>query len=574
MIGPYPWQREETTPRDELQISDVISLGAEVLFLIRLPPQQSFGFPNKESLECQYGSSTSPQKVLTVHLLKQSFLAAVVCAAPPPEAHLPWDPTILKLDKDHEIRPAKGLMTTLLWNSTKVIYEVFPTEQDVAMFVHGFDQTLGVELSRFQCVYGGGEVATAVTAQASEVFRCGHPPKAVIQDFVGKKMSLRFDGKVLPSVAYYNPPPMQLNPSRDSSRDPSSRDPSLKGSSSRDPSSMDLSSRGPSSRYPSPQDPLSRDSSYRDLSSRDPSWRDLSSRDTSYRDPSSSSKQVHHICSCTMIYNGAKFLREWVYYHSHLGVEKFILYDNNSDDNLDEVIANLANFNVTKHSWPWVKTQQAAFSHCSLLAKQECTWMLFTDIDEYFFPGERFLLQNATTSILATLIQEAVASHVNVGQLATYCRNFGPSGLEVSPPEGVTQGYTCRLRKQRRHKSIVMLSAIGDSLGNQVHHFSLKPPHVKVIIRPWMAIINHYKFQVWDEFKTKFHRRAATYVADWTEDRNHASNDRVPGLGIKPVKPKDWESRYCEVHDYGLRDYTRRIFGDSHGEGKLHLAWE
>lgn len=286
---------------------------------------------------------------------------------------------------------------------------------------------------------------------------------------------------------------------------------------------------------------------------------------------------LHHICACTMIYNGAKFLKEWIYYHSHLGVEKFFFYDNNSEDNLDEVLANLANFNVTKHPWPWVKTQEAAFSHCSLLAKLECEWMMFTDVDEYFFPSDRFLTERKT-SILATFIQEVVASkaqeNVKVGQIATYCHNYGPSGLTVSPPDGVTQGYTCRTKRHRRHKSIVLLSAIDESLGNQVHHFSLKPPYVKEQIRPWVAIINHYKFQVWDEFKTKFHRRAATYVADWTEDRNYGSNDRVPGLGTKPVKPDDWEGRYCEVRDYSLRDYTRRIFGSQDKAGKLHLAWE
>jgi len=500
---PGSWQRERTTSTDELQIEDVISFGSEVLCLVRVPP--SFGFSKKERMKCWYGSTLPYQKVLAVHLL-QPFLAAVVCVAPPQA----WDQAsvLIKLDKDHEIQAAKGL-TMLPWNSTKVVYEVFPTQHDVAMFVHGFNQTLGFELSQFQCVYGDGhdQFSTAVTAQANEVFRCAHPPKAMISTFSRKKISLRFDGKILPSLAYYNPAPKQ--PFR--------------------------------------------------------------------------LRKRHQICACTMIYNGAKFLREWVFYHSHLGVEKFILYDNNSDDNLDEVIANLASFNVTKHSWPWVKTQEAALSHCSLSAEPECTWMLFTDIDEYFFPSERFLLPNASIpkqerSILATFIQDAVAlrakDDVKVGQIATYCRNFGPSGLGVSPPEGVTQGYTCRLQRQRRHKSIVMLSAIADSLGNQVHHFSLKPPYVTEKIRPWVAIINHYKFQVWDEFKSKFHRRAATYVADWTEDRNHGSNDRVPGLGTKPVKPADWESRYCEVQDYGLRDYTRRIFGSQGEGGKLHLAWE
>ena len=292
---------------------------------------------------------------------------------------------------------------------------------------------------------------------------------------------------------------------------------------------------------------------------------------------SGESPPKHHICACTMIYNVSKFLREWVFYHSHLGVEKFFFYDNNSEDNLDEVLANLAIFNITKHSWPWVKTQEAAFSHCSLLAKPECEWMLFTDVDEYFFPSEPF--SNETkTSILTTFVHQVVASkakqNVKVGQIAIYCHNYGPSGLTASPPEGVTQGYTCRVNKHKRHKSIVLLSAIDESLGNQVHHFSLQAPYVKEQIRPWVAIINHYKFQVWDEFKTKFHRRAATYVADWTEDRNHGSNDRVPGLGTKPVKPDDWEGRYCEVRDHNLRDYTRRIFGSLDKAGALHLAWE
>lgn len=506
---PDSWRSEGPSSAAELRIDDVISFGSEVLCLVRIPP--SFHFPNNEKLECRYGNTRPHQKVLAVHLWRP-FLAAVVCGTPPRPQGL--TSVLIKLDTHQEIRVPKGL-AALPWNSTKVVYEVYSTDHDVALFVHGFNQTLGFDLSQFQCVYGDGtgQCATAVTAQANEVFRCGHPPKAKISTFTNQKMSLRFDGKILPSFAYYNPPPKQLS---------------------------------------------------------------LSKR----------KKEVHHICACTMIYNGAKFLREWVYYHSHLGVEKFIIYDNNSEDNLDEVIAKLAiSFNVTKQSWPWVKTQQAALSHCSLLARHECTWMLFSDIDEYFFPSERFLnassLPNASpsVSILATFIEEFVTLRakqgVQVGQIGTYCRNFGPSGLRVSPPEGVTQGYTCRVQRQRRHKSIVMLNAIADSLGNQVHHFTLKPPYAMEQIRPWVAIINHYKFQVWEEFKTKFRRRAATYVADWTEDRNHGSNDRVPGLGTKPIKPADWESRYCEVQDHALKDYTRRIFGSqSKRGGKVHLAWE
>ncbi|KAG6785568.1 hypothetical protein POTOM_007132 [Populus tomentosa] len=42
-----------------------------------------------------------------------------------------------------------------------------------------------------------------------------------------------------------------------------------------------------------------------------------------------------------MVFDVAKFLREWVVYHSKIGVEKFVLYDNDSDDDLMKVIKEL-----------------------------------------------------------------------------------------------------------------------------------------------------------------------------------------------------------------------------------------
>lgn len=244
------WQQKATPPSNgEFHIFDVISFGPEVLVLLRV--SQGFQFPSKERLKCRYGSTLPAEKVLALHFLEPS-VAAVVCNAPPSK---PENLTSISINR--EIRTSTTTM--IPWKSTRVVYEAYSTQHDVALFVHGFNQTLGYGLSRFQCVYGDETATSSVTAQAYEIFRCGRPPKNTPQ-----KVSLRFDGQVLPSVAYYKPPP--------------------------------------------PARPLPR---------------------------------RHHICACTMIYNGAKFLREWVYYHSHLGVEKFIIYDNNSDDNLDEEISNL-----------------------------------------------------------------------------------------------------------------------------------------------------------------------------------------------------------------------------------------
>lgn len=563
-IIPTYWQREAInhTISSDMQIEDIIVFDSDVLALLRAP--SIVEFPTKDRLECRFGNHTHAihSRAMAVHLYTDR--AAVVCGAPP--EIISWDMSTVLIEIDSEIQiryngsATLGHRQPLQWHSSQVVYEVFSKEEDVVVFVHGINHTRGAplkgisekeRLQQFQCVYADG-FRTPVTAQAQEVFRCDHPPEHLVRDLAGKKMAIEFEGTILPSVAYYNPKQKSMPTS-------------------------------------SPETPVG--SVNRKLL-------------TPSTDPPLFDQKRHEICACTMVYNGAKYFKEWVYYNSHLGVEKFIIYDNNSEDNLDEVVASLRNFNVTTKPWPWVKTQEAGFSHCSLLAQPDCKWMLFTDIDEYFFP-ERILssrenqisesapeptvehplvsslnqTRTLNSSILARFVEGIASGHhseINgsVGQISTLCYNFGPSNLTVSPPKGVTQGYTCRLKQTQRHKSIVLLSAIDLSLANVIHHFTLKPGYDQKLIRPVNAVINHYKFQVWDEFKAKFRRRAATYVADWTEDRSLTSKDRVPDLGTKAVKPADWETRYCEVQDYGLRKYIQQVFGSKDGDGSLHFPWE
>lgn len=562
-------QRESSSliTSHKTHIEDVVSFHSDILILIRV--FSSSAFPTKDRLECHFGNDTHGAYRKVTALKLYADRAAVLCGAPPES--LEWDGSsvLIEIDSEIEIRrkgkAAPDSQQALQWNSSKVVYEVFPTEEDVVVFVHGINHTRGAHqpdmsqherLQQFQCVYGD-YFETSVTAQSQEIFRCGHPSAHLITTLIGKKLTIRYEGTVLPSVAYYG--------SKQNMK-PADVPLTLEQRTVRSINRKVLAPRADSQTLPNPR--------------------------------------KYHICSCTMIYNGAKFLKEWVYYNSHLGVEKFIIYDNGSEDNLDEVIESLSSFNVTKQSWPWMKTQEAGFSHCSLLALPECTWVLFTDIDEYLFPSRRFLsegnksivatpeaaeqpaptpssdeTQTSNSSILSRFIEESVADHDSetngtVGQISTFCVNFGPSSLTVSPPQGVTQGYTCRLKKPERHKSIVLLSAIDKTLTNVIHHFTLKPGYGQKLIRPGTAVINHYKYQAWNEFKLKFHRRAATYVPDWTEDRGLTSRDRVPDLGTKAIKPADWETRYCETQDYALRNYTQRVLGFHDSNGKLHLPWE
>ncbi|XP_073145497.1 glycosyltransferase family 92 protein RCOM_0530710-like [Henckelia pumila] len=277
------------------------------------------------------------------------------------------------------------------------------------------------------------------------------------------------------------------------------------------------------------------------------------------------------LCVCTMVWNQASAIREWILYHAWLGVERWFIYDNSSDDRTDEVIRELdqENYNVTRHVWPWIKTQEAGFSHCALTAKNECHWVSFMDVDEYFYlpyasPGQRRFrtLGHATQNSLRTLVANISSSSKTIAEIRTSCRSFGPSGLNSLSPKGVMVGYTCRLQSPERHKSIVRPDALHSTLLNVVHHFHIKKGFKYLNLPQSTVVINHYKYQVWEVFRTKFHRRVATYVADWQQNQNEGSRDRVPGLGTEAIEPPDWAKKFCEVWDTGLRDFVVATMAD------------
>ncbi|KAK7395730.1 hypothetical protein VNO78_16297 [Psophocarpus tetragonolobus] len=267
-------------------------------------------------------------------------------------------------------------------------------------------------------------------------------------------------------------------------------------------------------------------------------------------------QKAHEMCICTMLRNQARFMKEWVMYHTKIGVQRWFIYDNNSDDDLENVISFLKSvgYNISQHLWPWVKTQEAGFAHCALRARASCEWVGFIDVDEF--------LNVRIKGGLRRVIWNNAKPGGNVGEIRAPCYSFGPSGLREVPRQGVTVGYTCRLAARERHKSIVRPEALNQSLINVVHHFHLRAPFVTVDAEKSEMMINHYKYQVWEVFKEKFYRRVATYVADWQEEQNVGSKDRVPGLGTKAVQPVDWANRFCEVKDYGLRNWVLRNLFD------------
>ncbi|KAF5178629.1 Glycosyltransferase family 92 protein [Thalictrum thalictroides] len=288
-------------------------------------------------------------------------------------------------------------------------------------------------------------------------------------------------------------------------------------------------------------------------------------------------KKKSLICACTMVYNVAKFLKEWVIYGSKIGVERFLVYDNGSDDDVEKVVNELREkgYHVETIYWPWTKTQEAGFSHCATYANDTCTWMMYIDVDEFIYSPSWLNASYPSSQMLRSLLpkRRSSSSSSSIGQIMIKCYEFGPSNQSSHPINGVIQGYTCRSKIEQRHKSIVLLDAIDISLVNVIHHFQLKKGYRVKKLSLEEGVVNHYKYQAWSEFKTKFRRRVSAYVFDWKQGVNPKSKDRTPGLGFEPVEPKGWANRFCDVHDYRLQEASRKWFGMVSSGSEYKMSW-
>lgn len=112
------------------------------------------------------------------------------------------------------------------------------------------------------------------------------------------------------------------------------------------------------------------------------------------------------ICVCTMVRNVAKFLPEWISYHTAIGVEQFFLYDNGSEDELVEQVARLksSGIDISTVPWSWTKTQEAGLSHCAALHEPSCQWMAFIDVDEFIFSPKWDTFQEPSKLLLQSLV--------------------------------------------------------------------------------------------------------------------------------------------------------------------------
>ncbi len=121
---------------------------------------------------------------------------------------------------------------------------------------------------------------------------------------------------------------------------------------------------------------------------------------------------------CAIFKNEVRFLREWIEYHSMIGIDHFYLYNNNSTDNYKEVLQPyIENGQVTFVDFPGEQMQLKAYSDFYSNYSQETQWVAFLDIDEFICPNSHLS------------IKDWIKAYERYPVILIYWKMFGTSGL-------------------------------------------------------------------------------------------------------------------------------------------------
>ena len=184
----------------------------------------------------------------------------------------------------------------------------------------------------------------------------------------------------------------------------------------------------------------------------------------------------------------APYLKEWLDYHLLAGVDHFYLYNNDSSDNFEEVLAPYIAANVvTLTNFSGKAMQIPAYLDALNRFRFSCRYMAFIDLDEFIFPQ--------TNQSVAEVVNEIFSRNPNASSLAISERVFGSNGQEtVDYSRGVLERFT--RRGPDKWEDFIPQEEKFLRIGNMYVKLIANPRQVKFLFGPHVAVHFGEKFSV------------------------------------------------------------------------------
>lgn len=257
-------------------------------------------------------------------------------------------------------------------------------------------------------------------------------------------------------------------------------------------------------------------------------------------------KYKDELSIAAIIKNEAPYIREWIEYYRIVGVTRFYLYDNDSDDNLVEMLQPYISNGVVVYTfYPGHARQLEAYNDAIMKCKYSSRYLLCVDIDEFAVSlHSDFNLQKTISMLFSN--QNYVS-----GIAINWCV-YGSSGYYKKPEGFVTENYIYRSEETHEINDSVKVvcnprlvkgycfdphtpvSKPGCNIMNVQGEKTRNRPWNKNVYNRFQYIrINHYLCKSAEEFAKKKSRGLATsdtyeqYQDDVfvTGDRNEVFDD-------------------------------------------------
>lgn len=141
--------------------------------------------------------------------------------------------------------------------------------------------------------------------------------------------------------------------------------------------------------------------------------------------------------------NEAPYIEEWINFHHKQGVSHFFIYDNESTDNLREVLTPYIEQGLVTYRVLRGKVRQNdAYNMAIHNYGRKFRYMAFIDTDEFMFVRDENYRDKGFN--LYDFVDDFMKSHENAGGLAVNWCIFGSNGHITKPEGGVLENYTMR----------------------------------------------------------------------------------------------------------------------------------
>ncbi len=103
----------------------------------------------------------------------------------------------------------------------------------------------------------------------------------------------------------------------------------------------------------------------------------------------------YYLSVVLIVKNASRYIEEWINYHRIVGVEKFYIYDNESNDNLREVLKPYIKSGIVEYFyWAGKKQQDIVYNDALKRLRLTSKYVAFIDDDEFIVPMNGKTIRN------------------------------------------------------------------------------------------------------------------------------------------------------------------------------------